>query len=73
MCVNIEEPEFVKGNLDYREPDHAKSKPVHKTSKTVDSSKIKEIQRLYEWYILMFKNDNPNRQCLVVDGHNLIK
>ena len=73
MCVNFEDSEYVKATLDYIDSDEAKSKQTHRSNKTVEPRKNIERARLYEWCILMFKNDVSNRKYFVVDGYNMIK
>ena len=72
MCVNFEESEYVKSNLDCTDTNKVKSKSMHRSSKTVEPSKPMEREILYECCILMFNNEVPNRKCLVVDGYTII-
>ena len=73
MCVNFEESEYVKASLDYSNTNEAKPTQTHRFTKTVEPNKTTERVRLYEWCILMFTNDVPNRKICVVDGYNIIK
>ena len=40
MCVNFEESEYVRSQLDYSDKKHAKIKSIHRTSKTVEPRKL---------------------------------
>ena len=71
MCINFEESEFVKSELDYT--DGVKSKYTHRSTKTTIPKKTLEKQRLYEWVILMFKDEITKRVCLRKDGFEVIK
>ena len=73
MCVNFEETEYVKGNLDYTDLSKPRSKNNHQSTKTIEPKKTTERIRLYGWCLLMFQNDVPNRMCLVSDGYQVIK
>ena len=73
MCFNFEESEYVKINLDYTDTNEAKLKAINRTSNIVEPSKLMEREGLYKWCIIMFNNEIPNRECIVVDGYTIMK
>ena len=73
MCVNFEESEYIKGQLDYSDIDTAKTKTIHRSSKAVVPAARIEKERIYEWCALMFSKEVPNRVFIVLDGYDSMK
>ena len=73
MCVNFEESEYVKIHLNYSNKKLGKTTTIHRSTKGVEPNKLLERERLYEWCILIFNVEIDNRECLVIDGYNIIK
>ena len=70
MCINFEEVQFVKSQLDYG--DGVKHKDKYHSLKTVVPKLVAERQRLYEWVLAMFLKEVPGRKCSFKDGFDLI-
>ena len=70
MCINFEEVEFVKSQLDYS--DGVKHHDKHHSCKTVVPKLLAERERLYEWVLAMFKDEVHGRKCSYKDGLDLI-
>ena len=70
MCINFEESEFVKKQLDYS--DGIKHKTYHRSTKTISPKKTRERERLYEFILAMFKEEISGRKCCPKDANELI-
>ena len=69
MCVNFEQFEYAKGNLDYNDINEAKPKTIHRSTKTVVPAALVEKQRMYKWCVLIFHIEVANRVFLASDGY----
>ena len=67
MCVNYEESEYVKGSLDYSDLNNTSENKIRRSNKTTVPTKTVEKIRLYKWCLLMFKDEFPNRECIIKD------
>ena len=72
MCVNHEETEYIKSTLDYNDIDNIKQNNTHRSKRGDVPFKTVEKTRLYEWYIVMFKEHVPGRECMVKYGYSII-
>ena len=70
MCINFEESEFVKKQLDYS--DDPKRKTSHRSTKTTSPKKTREQERLYEFIVAMFKAEISGRKCCPKDANECI-
>ena len=71
MCINFEESEFVKKQLDYS--DSGTKKNTHRSNKTISPKKTREKERLYEFIVAMFKTEVNGRKCYQKDANSIIK
>ena len=72
MCVNYEESEYVKGSLDYSDLNNPSEIKIYRSNKTIVPTKIIEKIRLYEWCLLIFKDELPSRECIIKYGYTII-
>ena len=72
MCLNYEEPEYVKGSLDYSDITNPTEIQSHRSSKTTVPTKTIEKVRLYKWCLAMFKDEVSNREYLIKYGYTII-
>ena len=69
MCVNHEETGYIKSTLNYRDIEYVKSNECHRSKRGDVPTKTIEKTRLYEWCIVMLKDDIPGRGYIMKDGY----
>lgn len=58
--------------MDYNDIESIKENNMHRSKIGYFPTKTVEKTRLYEWYITMFKEHIPGRECKVKDGCSII-
>ena len=64
--------EYIQGKIDCNNMDAPKKNVIHRTSKTIESGKVKEKSIFYEWCVRMFSEKIPNIIFLVKDDYDSI-